>query len=112
MKKAEETKDTEKYGGGKIGHRSWLRAMDKWTFNEPIYSALWTNDHEGISELLSPPEWQSGWSIEDLPEYWKSVQRFGMRWFPLKFGSVDKGKQRSFASVFEYHVKTKRGEWF
>ena len=112
MAKSKESEDAEKYGGGKIGHRSWLKHMDKLTFNEPIYAALWKNDHDEITELIAPPEWGPDWKIDAKKAEWKLAQAFGTKWFPLKFGSTDKGKQKSFASVFEYHITSKRGEWF
>ena len=79
MKKTEETKATEKYAGGKIGHRSWIKAMEKLTFNEPIYAALWRNDNDEMSELISHPEWQSDWSIEKWADDWK---------FPLPYSPI------------------------
>ena len=64
MEKSGDSKTTEKYEGDKIGHRSWLKAMEKLTFNEPIYAALWKNDIDELSELSEPPKWKADWSIE------------------------------------------------
>ena len=89
MEKNGEPKDTEKYCGGKIGHRSWLKAMDRLTFNEPIFAALWNNVEEDVSVLNSPPEWRAEWKIEDRKVEWKKVLAYGMKWFPLNFGSAD-----------------------
>ena len=81
MKKVKESEDTEKYGGGKIGHRSWLKAMDKLTFNEPIYSALWNNDHDGISELLLPPECKADWSVDKWKSHWDQCSNLARNGF-------------------------------
>ncbi len=76
--------------------------MNKLTFNEPIYAALWKNDNDEVTELVAPPEWRLDWKIDAKKAEWKLAQAFG----------TDKGKQKSFASVFEYHITSKRGEWF
>ena len=67
----EEVKDIDKYGGGKIGHAKWLRIMREQTFNEPIFTALWCNDPDGIKALNKPPEWSADWDIAKKSDEWK-----------------------------------------
>ena len=103
--------ETEKYDGGNLGHLSWLRLMRAKVFNEPIFEALWENKSDDIKALNSPPEWSADFDIATKADEWKLVTKFGMKWFPMLFGSTDKGKQKSIACVFDYHVKKKRGDW-
>ena len=100
-----------KYGGGKLGHRSWIKYIEEQIFNEPIFEALWNNVSASLKALDETPEWNADWTPKNKADEWKVVNDFGVKWFPLKFGSTDVGKQKSFASVFEYHVKSKRGDW-
>ena len=104
----EEVENIEKYGGGKIGHLTWLRIMREQTFNEPIFTALWVNDPAEMKALNKPPEWNAEMDIAENKEEWKKAVAFGMKWFPNKFGSVDTGRQKSMACVFKFHVKGKR----
>ena len=91
--------ENEKYDGGNLGHLSWLRLMTAKTFNEPIFEALWENDPEEIKALNEPPEWNADCDIAKNADQWKLVTDFGMKWFPMLFGSTDKGKQKSIACV-------------
>ena len=87
--------EIEKYGGGTIGHLTWLRIMQDCVFNEPIFEALWKNDPNDIEALSKPPKWYADYDIAKKSDEWKLALDFGMKYFPLKFGSTDKSKQKS-----------------
>ena len=72
-----------KYGGGKLGHRSWIKYIEEQIFNEPIFEALWNNVSESLKALNATPEWNADWSPKKKGEEGKLVNDFGVKWATL-----------------------------